>query len=46
VDKIVILKQSETKWRTRSTDKISKVISRFASVQSCSFRRQLPIHGL
>ena len=31
----------------RSTDKISEVISHFASVQSnCSFRRQLPIQGL
>jgi len=26
VDKIVILKHSETKWRTRSTEKISEVI--------------------
>ena len=34
VDKIDILKHSETKWRTRSTDKISEVISHFASVHS------------
>jgi len=36
VDKIVILKHSETKWRTRSIDKISEVISLFAWVQSNS----------
>jgi len=36
VDKIDILKHSETKWRTRSNDKISEVISHFASVQSNS----------
>ena len=36
MDKIDILKHSETKWRTRSNDKISEVISHFASVQSNS----------
>ena len=36
VDKIVILKYSETKWRTHSNDKISEVISLFVSVRSIS----------
>ena len=48
--KIVILKHSETKWQTRSNDKISEVISRNTSIQSNSvaleLRRQLPLHGL
>jgi len=35
-DKIVILKHSETKWQTRSNDKISEVISRNTSIQSNS----------
>jgi len=36
VDRIVILKHSEIKWWTRSNDKISEVISLFASLQSNS----------
>ena len=36
MDKIVILKHSEIKWRTRTNDKISEVISNFTSVQSNS----------
>jgi len=36
VDKGVILKHNETKGRTGSADKISKVILHFASVQSNS----------
>jgi len=36
VDKIVILKHRETKWRTLSSGKISEVISYFVSVQSSS----------
>jgi len=36
VDNIVILKHFETKWRTRSNDMISEVISLFATIQSNS----------
>ena len=36
VDKNIILKHSEIKWRMHSTDKISEVISHLVSVQSKS----------
>jgi len=49
VDKIIVLKHSETKWRIHSNDKTSEVILHFGSAQSNSVDLEgceSPIHGV